>query len=209
MCEKCDNDLGARVENKIAALLMPNSVDVYEEWKKLPIIPHDIHGIFDGPLTLGIYDYPINELWRLEKFALSIAWRALHDISKSGETFSKAFLGSSRGMNINNTVVRHIFYNDELPNPYHTLQTTYDAFIYYWSPRTIESITNKVDEMPFAWTEIAEDGEFLGVAVMFAYWVIVWPLFEHDGKQYPAKLKRLNKLCFWDWWGHVHKQLIG
>lgn len=207
MCEKCDNDLGARVENGIATLLMPNCVDVHEEWKKLPIFPHEINNVFTEPLTLGVYDYPLNELWKLEKFALSVAWRALHDISKNGEAFSSAFLGSARGSNINKTVVRHLFHNDDLPNPYYTLQTTYDASIYYWSPSTVASITNKVDEMPFAWTELTEDDEFLGVAVMFAYWIIVWPLFEHDSSQYSAKLKRLNKLCFWDWWGHVHKQL--
>ncbi|MCU1739865.1 MULTISPECIES: hypothetical protein [unclassified Pseudomonas] len=207
MCEKCDNDLGARVENGIAALLMPNCVDVHEEWEKLPIFPHEINDVFDEPLTLGVYDYPLNELWKLEKFALSVAWRALHDLSENGEACSSAFLGSARGSNINKTVVRHLFHNDELPNPYYTLQTTYDASIYYWSPNTVALITNKVDEMPFAWTEVTEDDEFLGVAVMFAYWVIVWPLFEHDSSQYYAKLKRLNKLCFWDWWGHVHKQL--
>lgn len=207
MCKKCDNDLGARVENGIAELLMPNRVDVQEEWDKLPIFPHEIKDVFDKPLTLGVYDYPLHDLWRLEKFALSVAWRALHDLSKNGEAFSSAFLGSERGAHINQTVVRHLFHKDELPNPYYTLQTTYDAFIYYWSPSTAASITNKVDEMPFAWAELAEDGEFLGVAVMCACWVIVWPLFEHDKSQYSAKLKRLNKLCFWDWWGHVHKQL--
>lgn len=207
MCEKCDNVLGANVENGIAELLMPECVDAYEEWKKLPILPHEIDDVFDVPLTLGVYDYPLSKLWKLEKFALSVAWRALHDLAKNGAPLSSAFLDSGRGAHINQTVIRHLFHDDELPNPYYTLQTTYDARIFYWPPASVVIVTNKPDEMPFAWVELEDDAELLGVAVMFAYWVIVWPLFEHDGSQYIAKLNRLNKLCFLNWAGHVREQL--
>jgi len=207
MCEKCDNDLGARVENGIAPLLMPSRVDVQEEWDKLEIFPHKINDVFDEPLTLGVYNHPLRDQWRLEKFALSVAWRALHDLSKNGELFSSEFLGSARGSDINKTVVSHLFYNDVLPDPYYTLGSTCNASIYYWSPSTVAFITNKDDEMPFAWAELAEGGEFLGVAVIFAYWVIVWPLFEYEDSQYSAKLKRLNKACFLDWIGQVNNQL--
>jgi hypothetical protein len=207
MCEKCDSDLGARVENGIAELIMPNRVDLQKEWDKLDIYQHDINGVFDEPLKLGVYQLPIDAQLRVEKFALSVAWRALHDLSKNGELLSNQFLGTARGVDINKTVVSHLFYNDELPDPYYSLELIYDASIYYWSPKTVAFITGKDDEMPFAWAELSEGGEFLGVAVIFAYWVIVWPLFEHDGSQYPAKLKRLNKACFLDWVGQVNNQL--
>jgi len=43
-------------------------------------------------------------------------------------------------------------------------------------------------EMPFAWVELGDQNEFLGVAVMFACWMIVWPLFECELPRYSEKL---------------------
>lgn len=200
MCKGCDNNLGAEVEDGIAELLMPDNVDSLEAWNDLPIFPHEIHGVFDTPLTLGVYDHPLNKQFMIEKFALSVAWRALHALAKDGEQHCGALLSSERGLSIDKSVRQHLFGGA-------SLQNAYAPFIYYWPPRTVNFITNNSGDMPFAWAELGDEGEFLGVGVMFAYWVIVWPLFERDSSQYSAKLDRLNKLCFMDWFAHVCRQL--
>jgi hypothetical protein len=200
MCKTCDNNLGKEVEDGIAELLMPDDVEAFDAWGDLPIRAHEIHGVFDDPLTLGVYDYPLSTQFMIEKFALSVAWRALHALAKDGEQHSCALLNSTRGANIDESVRHHLFSGA-------CLQNTYDAFIYYWSPSTVNFITNNSGDMPFAWAELGDEGEFLGVTVMFAYWVIVWPLFERDRSQYSTKLDRLNKLCFMDWVAYVSRQL--
>lgn len=200
MCKSCDNNLGAKVEDGVAELLMPDNVEVFDEWNNLPILAHEISYVFDGPLTLGVYDYPPSKQVMIEKFSLSVAWRALHALAKDGEKYSLAFLSSERGVKIDQSVRHHLFSGA-------ALQKSYDASIYYWPPGTVNFITNNSGDIPFAWAELGDDGEFLGVTVMFAYWVIVWPLIEGDKAQYSAKLNRLNKLCFMDWFAHVSRQL--
>lgn len=200
MCKKCDNTLGATVERSTAALLMPEKVDLFDEWRQLPILEHQIYGVFDEPLPLGVYDYPLPQQFLIKKFALSTAWRALHALAKDGEKLSKAFLSSARGGSVNQSVIRHLF-GDAI------LENRLDASLYYWPPQTVRFITGKDDEMPFAWVELGDQNEFLGVAVMFAYWVIVWPLFECEPPQRSEKFNRLNRMCFLDWVAQVRMQL--
>ncbi|WPO48684.1 hypothetical protein [Pseudomonas sp. S1Bt23] len=200
MCKKCDNTLGATVERDTAALLMPDNVDHFDAWRQLPILRHQICGVFDDPLNLGVYDYPLSQQFLIEKFALSTAWRALHALAKDGKSLSKAFLASARGRDINQSVIRNLF--DDV-----SLENTFGASLYYWSPYTVQFITDKDDEMPFAWTELGDQNEILGVAVIFAYWAVVWPLFEYEPMQYFDKLDRLHKACFLDWIAQVRMQL--
>lgn len=200
MCKKCDNILGATVERNTAQLLMPDNVDLFHEWRNLPILECQIHGVFDEPLPLGIYDYPLSQQFLVEKFALSTAWRALHALAKEDEKLSKDFLSSARGRRVNQSVISHLF-DDAI------LEEAFYAALYYWPPKTVQFITGKDDEMPFAWVELGDQNEFLGVAVMFAYWVIVWPLFECEEHQRSEKLNRLNKICFLNWVASVRMQL--
>lgn len=114
-----------------------------------------------------------------------------------GKSLSSSFLSSPHGIKANQITKDDIFCHDEGPN--------YPAFIYYWPPETVKLIGG--GEMPFAWAELGDNGEFLGVAVIFGYWVIVWPLFEDTDARYSAKRDSLNRLCFLNWFGQVMNQL--
>ncbi|RDX38959.1 hypothetical protein DZA52_01605 [Vibrio campbellii] len=61
--------------------------------------------------------------------------------------------------------------------------------------------------MPFAWAELGDENEFLGVGVILGYWVILWPLFEVSPIDYFDKLNKLEKLCFINWVGKVKSDL--
>jgi hypothetical protein len=200
MCRECDSALGALVENEIAVLIMPSDVNVYAEWAKLPLSSVPIKGVFDSDFFLGVYNYQPERQWRIEKFALLTAWRALHAMHKDGLPLSTEFLESPRGGQINQHVLDHLFRNKKI-------EFGARAAFYYWSPYSVSVITGKDDEMPFAWTELGVAGEFLGVAVMFGYWVVVWPLFECEPDQVQEKLELLNRSCFLHWAAHVMKLL--
>lgn len=59
-------------------------------------------------------------------------------------------------------------------------------------------ITGQDDAYPFAWAEIGVEGELLGVAVIFAHWFILWPLFSVDADA-ATKQKNLERGCFINW----------
>jgi hypothetical protein len=200
MCEKCDTLLGSIVERGAPSLLMPNDVDNFGEWEKLPIKPMPLHGVFDDPLWLGVYEYPECQQSIIDKFAISTAWRALHSLSKEGRELSIGFLTSERGENINKLVIGHLFRNQ-------SLNVAPRAALYYLGPESVTFISNNDDEFPFAWAEIGENEEFLGVAVMFAYWVILWPLFDHDPIYYFDRLEKLEKICFMNWAAKIKSEL--
>lgn len=200
MCKECDNLLGSIVERGAPPLLMPNDVENFGEWEKLPIKLAPLHGIFDDPLWLGVYDYPERQQTIINKFAISTAWRALHSMSKESRELSKGFLTSERGGNINKLVIGHLF-KEQL------LYGAPRATLYYLGPESVTFISNNDDEFPFAWAELGESEEFLGVAVMFAYWVILWPLFDYDPIYYFDKLEKLEKICFMDWAAKIKSEL--
>jgi len=200
MCPKCDNELGAKIEMGAPSLLMPTNVDCVQEWEQLPIESEPLYGIFDTPLYVGVYNYPENESEVIDKFSLSVAWRSLHAMAKDGEQLSKNFLASARGETINNLTKKILF---------HDLGQSCAprVSLYYLGPKSAAMTTNSHDEIPFAWTEIGDSGELLGVGVAFAYWVILWPLFECEPIEYFDKLTRLEQLCFREWRGHMMSEL--
>lgn len=200
MCKDCDNLLGSMVERGAPPLLMPNDVENFGEWEKLTIKPTPLHRIFDDPLWLGVYQYPECQQTIIDKFAISTAWRALHSMSKEGRQLSRKFLTSERGDNINNLIIGHLFRNQ-------SLHVAPRAALYYLGPKSASFISNNDDELPFAWAELGEKEELLGVAVMFAYWVILWPLFDYDQAYYFDKLEKVEKICFMDWAAKIKSEL--
>lgn len=105
MCKDCDSLLGSLIERETPSLLMPNDAENIEEWKKLPIEYTDLHWIFDTSFWLGVYYYPECQQTIIKKFVLSIAWRALHSMSKDGCKLSSDFLSTERGQKIDNLVI--------------------------------------------------------------------------------------------------------
>ncbi|RDX38960.1 hypothetical protein DZA52_01610 [Vibrio campbellii] len=92
MCATCDGDLGSLVERDIPKLLMPADLERWDEWNKLPIESRAIDEVFDTPLWVGVYIYPQEHQSLLDRFAMSTAWRALHDMSSEGRALSTPFL---------------------------------------------------------------------------------------------------------------------
>ncbi|MFD2642660.1 hypothetical protein [Pseudomonas japonica] len=192
MCIECDSLLGSNIERHVPSLLMPSNVDEMSSWRTLPITPVEIHGVFETEFYLGRYDYDEPKSRVLEKFVISVAWRALHALKLDGEKYASEFLSSPHGSSINKQVCEHLFHGVDS-------DFVHTPFLYYWPPKSASLVSTKNDEMPFAWASLHDDGEFLGVAVIFAYWVVVWPLFDLESENYFSKIDLLNKTCFFDW----------
>lgn len=200
MCIECDNRLGSLIEEKVIDLIMPKKLNSQSDWNTLPINAESISGLFDEPLYLGVYDHTLSQQFIVEKYALSVAWRALHAMAKDGREMSQRLLSSDRGKDINKAVVDYIF-SDSMR------LETHEAYFYYWPAETVRFISTKDDEIPFAWTEIGYKEELLGVSVIFGFWIIVWPLFKLGANQYEEKLAKLREISFVNWVGHVRQQL--
>ncbi|MEC6899604.1 hypothetical protein [Photobacterium piscicola] len=199
MCTECDRNLGSLVERYVSNLIMPQDIEDWEQWKKLPIKPTPLDGVFDTTLWVGTYDYPEKNKAILDRFALSTAWRALHDMQKEGHILSTNFLNSERGKKVNKLAKDYIFEGVKIGE-------LRDASLYFLGPKSAKIISGQETEMPFAWTELGKDNEFLGVGVILGYWIILWPLFEFS-PDYFDKLKQLEKLCFINWVVKVRSDL--
>lgn len=200
MCKSCDNKLGSDVEEKVPVLLIPNHINKFTEWEKLPIEAKAIDGVFPTTLWLGEYRYQESESNILNRFSISIAWRALHEMSKTGGLCSRRFLESERGQKLNNLARNFIFRNSSrgiLPL----------AFLYYMGPNTPKLITGSDIDIPFAWTELGSSNEFLGVSVIMGHWIILWPLFELHIDTYFEKMVLLEKACFIEWVGFLKSKI--
>jgi len=200
MCKECDSELGSKVERKITNLLMPSDVDKWHEWEKLPIKSTPIFEVFDTPLMVGLYSYPIEQQGLLDRFSMSTAWRALHDMSREGRNLSSQFLRSERGQLFDRLAKEHIF--DGKPRGELRL-----ASLYFLGPRSAAIISGQEDEVPFAWAELGDEDEILGVGVILGFWVILWPLFECSAYEYFDKLNKLENLCFANWVGKIKSEL--
>ena len=198
MCKSCDNKLGSIVEGKVPLLLMPQLMDSLEEWEKLPIEIKALNNIFEDSFYVGVYNYPELEMELLKRFSISIAWRALHAMSKEGRRLSGAFLNSKRGLEINNKTIDYIFNNI-------SRGTVPLASLYYLGPNTARNISGYDDQMPFAWAELGEGDEILGVGVLFGYWIVLWPLFNEE--DYIDKNNKLKQICFINWVGQIRSDL--
>lgn len=196
MCVKCDSKLGSIVESNIPQLLMPSDIDNWGEWEKLPITQMAIDNVFDGFLWVGVYNYPNEQQNILERFSLSTAWRALHDMSREGRTLSSEFLKSKRGQLFDKLAKGYIFENKSRGE-------VRLASLYFLGPNSAKIISGQESEMPFAWAELGEGSEFLGVGVFLGLWVILWPLFESSASDYFDKLNKLERLCFLNWVGKI------
>jgi len=191
MCKKCDNNFGAVIEREASKLLMPEDTDNWDDWEKLPIFPKELYLIFDTPLKVGVYDYSLErEQEFLNKFAMLTAWRALHFMAREKTPLSVKFLELGRGVQMDLAVRDYLISTESAP---HSLPA---AELYFLGPKTAAMTTGRDDEMPFAWAELGDE-ELLGIGVTFAFWVILWPVFEpiNDHK----KLTRLEELCFKNW----------
>ena len=200
MCSVCDSRLGATVERNIPSLLMPSDVNKWSEWKKLPIRSHHLMDIFNTPLWVGIYDYPLMEQNLLERFALSVAWRALHDISREGRSLSSSFLSSQRGQ-LCNKLAREYIFDSKLG------ADIQPASLYFLGPKSAKIMSGNENEMPFAWAELGESGEIFGVGVVIGFWIILWPLFDLSAADYFQKMEKLENLCFIHWVGKIKSEL--
>ncbi|WP_416140472.1 hypothetical protein ACM26W_08890 [Halomonas sp. HK25] len=200
MCKKCDNDLGAKVERDIAPFIMPDKVDDMASWDKLDIDTLDNVRVSGAPFHVGKYVCSNNEKSMLNKFSISVAWRALHAMAKDERPLSKKFLDSERGVKVNNAAINHIF-NDEPP------YDLYGATLYYLRPSPVPFITNQIDEYPFAWVELGGNQSDLGIGVIFGCWVIIWPLGNGGMSEYFDHLDRLEKECFESWLFQVRSEL--
>ncbi|TDM54404.1 hypothetical protein [Aliivibrio fischeri] len=199
MCTKCDSNLGSLVERYVSNLMMPKDIEDWQEWKKLPIKPTPLDEVFDTTLWVGTYDYPEKNKTILDRFALSTAWRALHDMEKEGRALSTNFLNSERGVKVNKLARDYIFKGVKA-------EDLRDASLYFMGPNSAKIMSGQETEMPFAWAELGEDNELLGIGVILGYWIILWPLFELS-PDYFDKLNQLERLCFINWVGKVKSDL--
>ncbi|PMN98001.1 hypothetical protein BCT19_24685 [Vibrio splendidus] len=194
MCKKCDNDLGAKVEKEIAPFIMPDRVDDMDSWDSLNIYIDTLDKVkvSGSPFHVGKYRCSNSEELMLNKFSMSVAWRALHAMSIDGMPLSTEFIKTERGEKINSSAVSHIF-NDEPP------YDLYKASLYYLGPKSASFITNKIDEYPFGWVELGSNQSDLGIAVIFGCWVIIWPLGSGGMAEYYDHLDSLEIECFESW----------
>jgi hypothetical protein len=204
MCESCDNDLGAKVENHIATLIMPDKVDEMDSWDELNIEMDTLDKVvvFDAPFHVGKYVCSENERLLLNKFSMSVAWRVLHAMAKEGKPLSEKYLKTTHGESVNKTTINHIF-NDDPP------YSLYPASLYYLGPKSASFITNAIDEYPFAWAELGTNPSDLGIGVVFGCWVVIWPLGEGGAGEYFNHLDNLEKICFESWLFQVKSDLAG
>ena len=200
MCQECDSKLGDLIENKMASLIMPPNVDDLEQWKSMPIEPFSLDEVFDSQFFVGKYRYPLAESELLRKFATSVAWRALHSMKLEDRKLSTQFLNSQRGKNIDGSVRRYVFENEDMTE-------ILPAQLYYLGHNFANFLTDKDDEMPFGWAELGESEEILGVGVILGYWIILWPVFESKPIEYFDKLVRLEQICFINWVAEFRSQL--
>jgi hypothetical protein len=204
MCKKCDNDLGAKVERDIAPFIMPDQVDDIASWDRLNIYIDTLDKVkvSGSSFHVGKYVCSNSEQLMLDKFSMSVAWRALHAMAKDGQPLSKKFLETVRGEKVNNTAINHIF-NDKPP------YDLYGASFYYIRPHSVLFITNEIDEYPFAWAELGTNQSDLGIAVIFGCWVIIWPLGGGGMAEYFDHLDSLEIECFESWLFQVKSDLAG
>jgi hypothetical protein len=200
MCEKCDSKLGSIIESHVPKLIMPQNINDIKGWRNLPIKFEALYELFKDPFWLGVYKYSEPERTILERFSLSVAWRALHSMAKDEKKLSLSFLKSNRGQKLNKAAKSYIFDNEIKSN-------VYPASLYYLGKNSAKFLSGKDDEMPFAWAELGEPNEILGIGVILGYWVILWPLFEFSAENYFDKLTKLERICFIHWAAQVKSDL--
>lgn len=201
MCRSCDSLMGSKVEKDIANLLMPKDVDIWSDWQQLPIVAKKIDGVFADSLHLGKYTYDGENEVLLDKFAILTAWRALHALALDNQLLSTRFLRSNQGIKINQTVIDYLFHDQPLTDGLST-------YLYYCPPKMISFISGSEDKLPFSWIEIGEGNQISGVVVIFAFWIITWPLFDCEAVDYSMELQRFNQQAFTHGVGHVMKNIV-
>lgn len=202
LCKGCESYLGSNIERDIAQYLMPNNLSDWSEWEKLPI---HVSLLIDSPnfkMHVGTYRYPATISECLDKFSISVAWRALHSMSQEGHPLSRSFLDTVRGEDLNEQVKKFIFHKGgERPNR--------AARLFYLGPQAAKTLSGSETQMPFAWTEIGDHEGIHGVAVLIGFWLIIWPLFEfsEDEFDYLDKLIGLEENVCGMWFGKVISEL--
>lgn len=200
MCQSCDHKLGHLVEEKAVSLLLPHDVDDPKSWDILPIKNTSIDHINSESIAVRKYRYPNAETETLSKLSLSIAWRALHSMARENMMLSNRFINSERGKLIDKRVREYIFNNEMLSD-------VLPPYLYYLGPNFSIYLSNKNNEMPFAWAELGENDCVLGVGVVFGYWLVLWPLFDSPNYEYFDHLERLEKICFAIWFKNIKSDL--
>lgn len=199
MCAKCDNGVGAAIERRAASLLMPIDPSSPAQWEKMPLVSDQLLTLCGAPFRLAYYDYEsCLDQDCLDAFALLTVWRALHALALDGNAPATKYLNSPKGKAKSNEI------GDFLLDAHTTneigLPPLPTAVLYYQGPRTTMFLSAKNDEMPFAWS-VLEGEEPLGVAVLFGFWVILWPFFDEQDE--PEKYEVFKTKCFVDWYGQI------
>jgi len=195
MCKACDNGAGSAIEERSATLLMPPDPSNPDQWDEMPLVPVELLEFAGEPFKLAYYDYESSaDQDYLDAFALLTAWRAVHALALDGQPAASKFLNSPKGKAVDIEVADYLHEvhtsNQIAPQPVPT------AALYWQGPRMAVILSGKDDEMPFAWA-VLEDQEPLGVAVLFGFWVILWPFFDESDE--PEKYETLKRKCFIDW----------
>lgn len=204
MCARCDNEAGSAIESLVADLLIPSNPSSIAAWEELPFDYVTVIYIDIYPLNVGVYEYG-NQTFQngIAAFSLLTAWRALHAIAQDAYPNAVSFLDSQLGKSIDEAVSR---YFHDVHTSRQVKAPPMKAHLYFMGPRSVRNITRANDEMPFAWALLEKDG-VLGIGVAFAYWVVLWPLFD-ESRNHRA-MRELKKMCFIDWHAQIHEYFGG
>lgn len=210
MCAECDSAFGESIERDAATVLIPETKNgdenYWKVWELLNIHSEKMEDVLNDSFYLGVYKYPDQTLSLLREFATLTAWRALHAIARDDEqSKSREFIESQNGVEFDNLVIKYLTSSKESKEEAAKQVST--ASLYYWGPNNAILLTSKNDELPFAFAELSDcDGVLLGIGVVFAFWIVLWPVFADADTDSPQKMTKLHQQCFERWFAQMYGQ---
>lgn len=198
MCSVCDG--GFTAEGRVPQFILPKG-DLTDpgRWATLPLHDHvlPVH-IAGAPMIVQEYQLDdAQDECDLDQFSVLTAWRALHAMAHDLNPDAVNFLQSTDGVRTDAATIA--FLRQAQPGMHRLFP--YLAKLYFLGPCSAAAVTGADDTMPFAWTFLQGEKQ-CGIAVVFAFWMIVWPLLPDNDSRRDSN--ELSQLAFVDW----HAKLI-